>query len=44
VLVHLADILAARANLALALGAEARSPEASVLQQALGAFMARGTG
>jgi hypothetical protein len=26
------------------LGAEARSPEAVVLQQALGAFMARGTG
>jgi uncharacterized protein (TIGR02444 family) len=35
---------AARANLALYLGTEARSPEAGVLQQALGAFMARGTG
>jgi uncharacterized protein (TIGR02444 family) len=35
---------AARANLALVLGAEGQSAEADVLQQALGAFMARGTG
>jgi len=35
---------AARANLTLSLGAEAQSPEAGVLRQALGEFMARGAG